>query len=69
MGTTKAQAYSHFVSCRFKAIVCAIVRCLNFEIIEGWEIERKQGVVMRSLVKGQEQYGTQVSSSNTSHHA
>jgi len=49
-----------FAVTEFKCILAALVRDLVFEVVEGWEVERKQGIVVRPRIKGQESLGMQM---------
>ncbi len=43
-----------------KAILVSLISNFRFETVPGWEIEAKQGVVMRSRIVGQESLGMQM---------
>ncbi|CAD6893921.1 unnamed protein product [Tilletia controversa] len=49
-----------FAITEFKALLAVLIRDLQFDVVEGWEVERKQGVVLRPRVKGQEKLGMQM---------
>lgn len=50
---------NRFAIAEFKAIICTFLRTFEYESL-GWEIERKQGIVVRPRVVGQEELGTQL---------
>ncbi|MCO5549789.1 hypothetical protein L7F22_003263 [Adiantum nelumboides] len=50
---------NRFAIAEFKAIICTFLRSFDYESL-GWEIERKQGIVVRPRVVGQEELGTQL---------
>ena len=50
---------NRFAIAEFKAIVCSIIRPLKFEA-SGWEVEPKQGIVIRPRIIGQEELGMQM---------
>jgi cytochrome P450 len=51
---------NRFAVAEFKAILCTIVRTFDFDQVADWKVERKQGVVVRPRVVGQEEVGTQL---------
>lgn len=50
---------NRFAIAEFKAIICTFLRSFDYDSV-GWEIERKQGIVVRPRVVGQEELGTQL---------
>lgn len=50
---------NRFAIAEFKAIICTFLRSFDYDSA-GWEIERKQGIVVRPRVVGQEELGTQL---------
>jgi len=51
---------NRFAITEFKALLASLLLKLRFEHIEGWEVEQKQGVVVRGRIKGQEELGMQM---------
>ncbi|KAE8231785.1 hypothetical protein CF326_g3188 [Tilletia indica] len=49
-----------FAITEFHSLLAVLIRDLQFDVVEGWEIERKQGIVLRPRVKGQEKLGMQM---------
>lgn len=50
---------NRFAVAEFKAIISALLRNLQFEAV-GWEVEPKQGIVVRPRIVGQEELGMQM---------
>ncbi|KAK0550692.1 hypothetical protein OC846_003304 [Tilletia horrida] len=49
-----------FAIAEFKAILAVLLRDLQFATVEGWEVERKQGIVLRPRIKDQKELGMQM---------
>lgn len=44
----------------FKVLVACLIREFDWQRINGWEVERKQGIVTRPMIKGQREVGLQM---------
>lgn len=44
----------------YKAILCCLVRAFDFERVPGFQVEGRQSIVTRAVVKGQEDVGVQM---------
>lgn len=51
---------NRFSIAEFKVLISALVRAFRIEAVEGWEIEPKQGIVVRTRIVGQEDLGLQM---------
>ncbi|KAK0531594.1 hypothetical protein OC835_003612 [Tilletia horrida] len=49
-----------FAITEFKCILAVLLRDLQFDLVADWEVERKQGIVVRPRIKGQEKLGMQM---------
>ena len=51
---------SRFSIAEAKAILALMILDFEFERVPGWQVEAKQGVVMRARIVGQEESGMQM---------
>ncbi|EPQ26412.1 uncharacterized protein PFL1_06060 [Pseudozyma flocculosa PF-1] len=51
---------NRFAIAEFKALICSLIGRFHFENVEGWKVEKKQAITLRSRIEGQEDIGPQM---------